>query len=131
MGGVPPAPETARVLVVDDNPVSRLLAVRMLACCGYPADTANDGVEAVAAVQRRPYDVVFMDVQMPEMDGIEATRQIRRRLPQARQPRIAALTGAASDSDRDDCLRAGMDDVVTKPFRTEDLLSAIERSRER
>jgi len=129
--GDPPALEPARVLVVDDNPVSRLVAVRMLACCGYEADTANDGVEAVAAVQRQPYDVVFMDVQMPEMDGIEATRQIRRRLPPSRQPRIAALTGAASDADRDDCLRAGMDDVVTKPFRAEDLVSTIERSRER
>ena len=118
-----------RILVVDDNPVNQLVAVRMLEYCGYAPDMAADGLEAVAAVERQPYDLVLMDIQMPEMDGIEATREIRRRLPPSRQPHIAGLSAAASIEDRDDCLRAGMDDLMIKPFRPEHLMRAIERSR--
>jgi CheY-like chemotaxis protein len=117
------------VLVVDDNAMNQLVAVRMLEYCGFAPDTASNGVEAVAAVEQRTYDVVFMDIQMPEMDGLEATREIRRRLPHARQPHIAGVTAGVSARDRDDCVWAGMDDLLAKPLRAEDLVRAIERSR--
>ena len=83
---------------------------------GYRADVASNGVEAVEAVRRLPYDLVLMDVQMPEMDGLEATRQIRAGSPGA-QPRIVAMTANAIQGDREACLAAGMDDYLAKPIR--------------
>ena len=120
-----------RVLVVDDNMLNQRVAVRMLECCGFAPDTACNGAEAVQALEREPYDVVFMDIQMPEMDGLEATREIRRRLPPGRQPHIAGITSGASGAQREDCVRAGMDDLMNKPLRAGDLVRTIERSRRR
>lgn len=109
-----------RALVVDDNRVNQKLAQALLQRLGLTPDLADTGVEAVAKVRSGGYDVVFMDVQMPEMDGLEATRIIRA-LPLAKQPRIVAVTASAFASDRENCLNAGMDEFISKPFRLDDL----------
>ena len=117
-----------RVLVAEDNGVNQKVALAMLRHFGYRADLASDGVEAVEAVRRVPYDVVFMDLQMPELDGIGATRQIIAEQPSSRRPRIVALTANAFDEDREECLKAGMDDYVSKPLTTETLEAALLRA---
>ncbi|HET9938505.1 MAG TPA: response regulator [Gaiella sp.] len=116
-----------RILLAEDNSVNQMLAVRLLRGLGYTADVAGNGVEAVDAVERGGYDLVLMDVQMPEMDGLEATREIRARHA-ADGPRIVAMTANAMAEDRDECLAAGMDDYVSKPIRIEELVSALERA---
>ncbi|MBI5489634.1 MAG: response regulator [Deltaproteobacteria bacterium] len=116
-----------RILLVEDNPTNRVLARAMLQRLGYAADVAVNGREAVDAIQHRPYDLILMDVQMPELDGLDATREIRRRLPPARQPRIVALTADAMQEDRRKCFAAGMDDYLSKPVLMPDLIGAIQR----
>jgi CheY-like chemotaxis protein len=116
-----------RILLAEDNVVNQKLALRLLEQMGYRADVAANGLEAVAAVERQPYDVVLMDVQMPEMDGLEASREIIRRWPEGR-PRIVAMTANAMQGDRELCLAAGMDDYVSKPIRVEELIAALDRS---
>jgi signal transduction histidine kinase/ActR/RegA family two-component response regulator len=113
------------ILLVEDNAVNQKLALRMLARMGYEADLAANGREAVQAVERRRYDLVLMDVQMPEMDGLEATRQIVARIPQAERPWIVAMTANAMDSDRQHCLDAGMNGYVAKPIQVEELVAAV------
>jgi CheY-like chemotaxis protein len=117
-----------RVLVAEDNVINQKVAVRVLAKMGYRADVAANGREAVAAIMRQPYDVVLMDVQMPEMDGLEATTVIRREVPADAQPRIIAMTAEAMAGDRERCLAAGMDDYLTKPVRFTDLQAALART---
>src|SRR5262249_49645096 len=95
---------------------------------GYRADVAANGLEAIAAIERQPYDVVLMDVQMPEMDGLEASREITRRWPRESRPRIVAMTANAMQGDRELCLAAGMDDYVSKPIRVEELIAALDRT---
>jgi CheY-like chemotaxis protein len=114
-----------RILLAEDNPVNQKLAIRLLERMGYRADIATDGLAAVAAVERSPYDVVLMDVQMPEIDGLEATRQIRARWPD-RALRIVAMTANAMEGDRETCLAAGMDDYLSKPIRPEELALALD-----
>ena len=94
---------------------------------GYRADLASNGIEAVESVERQPYDVVLMDVQMPELDGLEATRRISARWRPAQRPRIVAMTANAMQGDREMCLAAGMDDYVTKPIRVDRLVEALQR----
>jgi signal transduction histidine kinase/DNA-binding response OmpR family regulator len=115
------------ILLAEDNAVNQKLALKLLERMGYSADVAANGAEAVAAVEQRRYDLVLMDVQMPEMDGLEATRQIVARQGPNR-PRIAALTADAMQDDRDRCLAAGMDDYLTKPIRPAELVEALERA---
>ncbi len=122
------------VLVCDDNVVNQKVAVRLLQQMGYRADVAANGVEALEALDRQPYDLVFMDVMMPEMDGLEATRQIRARQKQPSQfPKfrfpviIVAMTASAMAGDREKCLAAGMDDYVAKPVRLDDVRRIVER----
>ncbi len=115
------------ILLVEDNAVNQKVASRMLAKLGYRSDVAADGLEAVEAVSRQRYDVVFMDIQMPEMDGLAATRWIRSSIPANVQPRIIAMTANAIKGDREACLAAGMDDYVTKPVRLKDLIDALTR----
>ena len=103
------------ILVTEDNPVNQKVALHLLKRLGYHADLAANGLEALAALTRQDYDVVLMDVHMPEMDGLEATCTIRRQLPPDRQPTIIALTAAAMREDQDACLAAGMDDYLSKP----------------
>ena len=117
-----------RVLVAEDNGVNQKVALAMLRHLGYRADLAADGAEAVEAVRRVPYDVVLMDLQMPDVDGIEATKQIIAEHPPGRRPRIIALTANAFDEDREQCLRAGMDDYMSKPLKAETLEAALLRA---
>jgi CheY-like chemotaxis protein len=114
-----------RILLAEDNPVNQKLALRLLERMGYHADVAGDGLEAIAAIEETTYDVVLMDVQMPELDGLEATRRIRHRWPGAAGPRIVAMTANAMEGDREMCLAAGMDDYISKPIRPEALNEAL------
>ncbi len=114
-----------RILLAEDNPVNQKLAIRLLERMGYRADIAGNGLEAIAAVEDADYDVVLMDVQMPELDGLEATRRIRSRWPAPAGPRIVAMTANAMEGDREACLAAGMDDYIAKPIRPETLSAAL------
>jgi CheY-like chemotaxis protein/HPt (histidine-containing phosphotransfer) domain-containing protein len=123
-----------RVLLCDDNPINQKVALRLLQQMGYRADLAANGVQALTALEERPYDLIFMDVMMPEMDGLEATRQIRdrqqqpSRFPHYKSPIvIVAMTANAMQGDREKCIGAGMDDYLAKPIRLEDIRSIVER----
>ena len=102
----------------------------MLKRLGYTADVAGNGLEAIQALERRNYDLLLTDLQMPEMDGLQAAQEICRRWPEATRPRIVAMTANASTTDRDHCFAAGMHDFISKPVRLEDLRGAIERTLE-
>ena len=122
-----------RLLLCDDNAINQKVATRLLQQMGYKPDLAGNGVEALGALDKHPYDIVFMDVQMPEMDGLEATRVIRERQgDKARYPTykpsmiIVAMTANAMPGDRDRCIKAGMDDYMSKPVRPEDVRKIIE-----
>jgi CheY-like chemotaxis protein len=113
-----------RILLAEDNAVNQKLALRLLERMGYRADVADNGLAAISAVEGSTYDVILMDVQMPELDGLEATRRIRRRWPGDR-PRIVAMTANAMDGDREACLAAGMDDYIAKPIAPEALQASL------
>jgi CheY-like chemotaxis protein len=115
-----------RILLTEDNTVNQKLALRILQRMGYRADVAANGLEALAALRRQRYDVILMDVQMPEMDGLEATRQIRSTFAPDQQPRIIAMTANAMQGDREACLEAGMNDYVSKPIQVKELQAALE-----
>jgi CheY-like chemotaxis protein len=116
-----------RILLAEDNVVNQKLALRLLQQMGYRADLASNGVEAVESVARQTYDVVLMDVQMPEMDGLEASKAITARFRPGERPRIVAMTANAMQGDRELCLAAGMDDYMTKPIRVDALVEALMR----
>ena len=118
-----------RILLAEDNVVNQKLALRLLQQMGYRADLASNGLEAIESVERQPYDVVLMDVQMPEMDGLDASRQICARWTPTTRPRIVAMTANAMQGDREMCLAAGMDDYLTKPIRVDELVEALSRVR--
>ena len=113
-----------RILLAEDNPVNQKLALRLLERMGYRADVAENGLAAISAVEGSAYDVILMDVQMPELDGLETTRRIRRRWPDT-PLRIVAMTANAMDGDREACLEAGMDDYIAKPISPEALQAAL------
>ena len=117
------------ILLAEDNVVNQKLALRLLSQMGYDATVAANGVEVVQALEYQAYDVILMDVQMPEMDGLEATRLIRSEFPTDQQPRIIAMTANAMQGDREMCLAAGIDDYIAKPIRVADLAGALRRSR--
>jgi CheY-like chemotaxis protein len=117
-----------RILLAEDNAVNQRLAVRILTQLGYRPDVANNGLEVLDALERQHYDVVLMDVQMPELDGLEATRRIRSGHVGTGQPRIVAITASALQGDRELCLEAGMDDYIGKPIRVEELVRALRES---
>jgi GAF domain-containing protein/CheY-like chemotaxis protein len=120
-----------RILLAEDNVVNQKLALRLLQQMGYRADLAGNGIEAIESIERQPYDVVLMDVQMPEMDGLEASRRITAKYAPGARPRIVAMTANAMQGDREECLAAGMDDYVTKPIRVDDLVQALLTSKAR
>ncbi|HET6745336.1 MAG TPA: GAF domain-containing protein [Candidatus Limnocylindria bacterium] len=115
-----------RILLAEDNAVNQKLALRLLSQMSYAAEVAGDGQQAIDALERDEFDVVLMDVQMPELDGLEATRRIRTKWPD-RRVRIVAMTANAMAGDREACLAAGMDDYISKPIRPTELAAALER----
>ena len=117
-----------RILLAEDNVVNQKLALRLLQQMGYRADLASNGLEAIECLERQPYDLVLMDVQMPEMDGLEASRQITARWANGQRPRIVAMTANAMQGDRELCLAAGMDDYLTKPIRVDQLIESLSRT---
>ncbi|HLO50014.1 MAG TPA: PAS domain S-box protein [Kamptonema sp.] len=120
-----PTPSPLRILLTEDNFVNQKVALRILERLGYRADVASNGLEALEALQRQTYDVVLMDVQMPEMDGLEASRYINQHWPIQQRPRIIAMTANAMQGDREKCLEAGMDDYISKPIQFSELAQAL------
>jgi signal transduction histidine kinase/HPt (histidine-containing phosphotransfer) domain-containing protein len=118
-----------RLLLAEDNLVNRKIALLLLQKMGYHPEVAENGVETLDALRRQCYDVVLMDVQMPRMDGFEATRRIRSEWPAAQQPRIIAMTANAMQGDREKCLEAGMDDYLSKPVQVNELMKVLSKCR--
>ncbi|MGH7971844.1 MAG: response regulator, partial [Limisphaerales bacterium] len=116
-----------RLLLADDNPINQKVGLSVLQKLGYRADLANNGLEVLKALEQKVYDLLFLDVQMPEMDGLEAARQICQRWSPEKRPCIVAMTGNALLGDREKCLAAGMDDYISKPVRVAELQASIER----
>ena len=114
-----------RILVVEDNAVNQKLALLLLSKLSYNADIAANGREAIIALERQPYDLVFMDLHMPVLDGLSATREICERWPAAQRPHLVAMTASAMIEDRQQCQAAGMDDYIGKPVRMDDLASKL------
>lgn len=117
-----------RILLAEDNPINQIVATSILDDMGYKATIAENGQEALAALRKQPYDVVLMDMQMPEMDGLEATRRIRADFPADCQPLIIAMTANALEGDKQACLQAGMNDYISKPVMPEALAAALQRA---
>ena len=124
-----PESSSLRILLAEDNSVNQKVALRILERLGHRADVASNGLQALEALERQTYDVVLMDVQMPEMDGLDASRRICERWPDESRPRIIAMTANAMIEDREACFAAGMDDYVAKPVRPEELAEALSRAR--
>jgi len=118
-----------RILLAEDNVVNQKVALQLLQRMGYQADVAENGLEAIAALRRQPYDIILMDMQMPEMDGLAATQAICQEWSADQRPRIIAMTANAMQGDRDRCLAAGMDDYLSKPIRAEQLAHALSQWR--
>ena len=117
-----------RCLLVEDNHINQKVGLLLLKRLGCRADVAANGLECVSAFAMRDYDVVLMDMMMPEMDGLEATLNLRRNLPEARQPIVIGLTANAMPEDRERCLRAGMNDYLSKPMKLCELKVAMQRA---
>ena len=119
-----------RILLAEDNVINQKVATRILTQMGYRPDVVQNGLEVLSALERQKYDVILMDVQMPEMDGLEATRQVRELWTGTRRPWIIAMTANAMESDRQMCFKAGMDGYISKPVRIEALEAELVRSSE-
>ena len=115
------------MLLADDNPINQKVGLSVLQKLGYRADVAHNGTEVMKALEQKPYDILFLDVQMPEMDGLECARQICDRWTRDKRPVVIAMTGNALMGDREKCLAAGMDDYISKPVRISELQTALER----
>ena len=114
-------------MLAEDNVVNQKVAAGMLQRLGFGADVASNGLEALEKCMRRPYDLVFMDCHMPELDGYDAAEELRRREGGERRTTIIALTADAREGTRERCLKAGMDDYIVKPVRLEDLRQALQK----
>jgi signal transduction histidine kinase/CheY-like chemotaxis protein len=115
------------ILLAEDHPVNQMVAVRLLETMGYSPDVVGNGREAVEAVKQKHYDLVFMDVQMPELDGLSAAREIRAQAGFGERPRIIAMTANAIEGDRAHCLEAGMNDYISKPVRVDELREVLQK----
>ena len=118
--------KSLRILLAEDNVTSQKVALQMLMRLGFNADVVANGIEALQALERQHYDLVLMDLRMPIMNGLEATRIIRQRWPD-NGPRVVALTAYALQGDRDRCIEAGMDDYISKPIKLEELAGALSK----
>jgi CheY-like chemotaxis protein len=114
-----------RILLAEDNGVNQKVALGILKKLGYQADVAANGLEVLAALDRQPYDLVFMDIQMPEMDGVDATHRIRQRWPATKQPTIVSMTANAFTEDQERYLAAGMHDHLSKPIQLDELVRVL------
>ena len=114
-----------RILLVEDARINQRVALMMFEKLGYNAELAKNGKEALEMLRRQSYDVVFMDIQMPEMDGLEATRHIRQHWPESERPQIIAMTANAMPEDREKCLAAGMNHYMSKPVRLETIVQVL------
>jgi CheY-like chemotaxis protein/HPt (histidine-containing phosphotransfer) domain-containing protein len=123
------SPVPLRILLAEDNPINQTVALRLLERLGYSADVVGDGRQALARLDHVAYDVILMDIQMPEMDGLEASRAICARWAAGERPHIIAMTAEAMQGDREKCLSAGMDDYVVKPVTLDRLASALAKCR--
>jgi CheY-like chemotaxis protein len=123
---IAPAANPLRILLAEDNVINQKVAMRILQRLGYTADVAETGLAAIAALERQSYDVVLMDVQMPELNGLDATRRIRAELPEDRQPYIIALTADATAGFQAKCLASGMNAYVSKPIRIDELVATLQ-----
>ena len=123
----PLPPRKERILVAEDNRVSQESAVANLRKLGYNPDVVANGIESLNALKIKQYDVILMDCEMPGLDGYEATKEIRQREQNGRHMWIIATTAYAVVGDREKCLKAGMDDYISKPLRREELRTALER----
>ena len=121
----------ARLLVVDDNKVTRLLLMRSVELLGHRVASAENGLIALELLRAEPFDLVLLDMEMPEMDGLEASRRINARWKADERPRIVAMTANAMQGDREECLAAGMDDYVTKPIAIDRLVEALSNANQR
>lgn len=119
------------ILLAEDNAVNQKVALLMLKKLGYQADVVSNGLEVLDALRQQPYQIVFMDVQMPDMDGLTATKKIVEGWPEQERPWIIAMTANAMDGDREACLDAGMNDYVTKPIKADQLKEAFSRYEQR
>jgi CheY-like chemotaxis protein len=115
-----------RILLAEDNVINQMVMLKMLNKLGYQADVAANGKEVLRSFELQPYDLILMDVQMPEMDGFEAARSIRKLWASADQPKIIAITAYALEGDREKCLAAGMDEYISKPVKLEELRAVLE-----
>jgi PAS domain S-box-containing protein len=122
------ATSSLRILLAEDNAMNQKVALGFLKRFGYGADVASNGLEVLEALEQQPYDVVLMDVQMPELDGLDASRRICERWPPESRPHIIAMTANALPEDREACFSAGMNDYVAKPIRAEQLAAALKRA---
>ncbi|MGK7922429.1 MAG: response regulator, partial [Trichodesmium sp.] len=120
--------QNLKILLAEDNVVNQKVALLQLQELGYRADVAANGIEVLEALRRQPYDVVLMDMQMPEMDGLEATRLIRQKLSGELSPLIIAVTANVMSEDREQCLEVGMDDLLAKPIKIPELVKALEKA---
>jgi PAS domain S-box-containing protein len=116
----------SRILLAEDNPINQIVMLKMLDKLGYHADVVTNGVEVLHSLEHHPYDLILMDIQMPEMDGYETARAIRKRLSFAEQPKIIAITAYALKGDREKCIASGMDNYISKPVKLEELRTILE-----
>lgn len=123
-------PETLSILVAEENPSNQGVLVDMLKRMGYRSNAVANGKEVLQALEQRDFDLIFMDVKMQDMDGITATKEIRRRWPE-NGPKIVAITAYALEGDREICLESGMDDYIAKPVIKEELVRLLNRVQSR
>ncbi len=116
------------ILIVEDNIINQKLALRILNKLGYEADVSSNGKEAMKALKLKNYDLILMDIQMPEMDGYETTQLIHKRIPKNKRPRIVAMTANAMEGDREKCINAGMDEYISKPMQIDRLIIELVKS---
>jgi CheY-like chemotaxis protein len=119
-----------QILIAEDIEVNQLVALAILSRIGYTADVVDNGLQALEAIQKKTYTVILMDIQMPYLDGLEATRQIRQQCQSKTQPWIIAVTAHALIGDREKCLAAGMNDYVTKPISVKSISEALDRCKQ-